>query len=199
MEYHPTDLQRELIWCTKMDVARVRHIMRDTLNGLDYIHGLDIIHRDIKLANILLSANGRAIICDFGGAREMADDRVVGARGETSGTLAYMAPELLQNVPTLTAKVDIWGVGVVMFNLLVGRAPFRAANRNSAYTRIKNCLVDIPIGLEELDGGRLARQLLVSLMDERYLNRPTARNALDHLFFLTNFEEPIPVSDSVDE
>lgn len=177
----------------------MRNIMRDTLNGLDYIHGLDIIHRDIKLANILLSFNGRAIICDFGGARDVSDGHVVKPRGQTSGTLAYMAPELLQDVPTLTTKVDIWGAGVVMFNLLVGRAPFRATDRNSAYTRIKNCLVDIPIGLEELHGGRMARQLLMRLMDERYLIRPTARNALDHLFFLTDFEESIPVSDSIDE
>ncbi|HTD88117.1 MAG TPA: family 16 glycoside hydrolase [Candidatus Binatia bacterium] len=93
--------------------------------ALDYAHGEKVIHRDLKPANLMLDANGRLKLADFGLARVISDSisRISGAGAITSGTLAYMSP---QQADGKTARVtdDIYSLGATLYELLTSTPPF---------------------------------------------------------------------------
>ena len=112
----------------------------DICSALQDIHDQGVIHRDIKPSNIALPQNGRVSIklLDFGLAVSL-DNSFIG-RVTTSrtliGSLAYIAPEVIQDYP-LTPSVDLYALGVALFECLTGRLPFRAS---SAADFIRKCL-----------------------------------------------------------
>jgi len=92
-------------------------------DNLHYAHEKGFIHRDIKPANILLDADGQPILADFGIAVtpcELLQESV-----STPGTLAYMAPEQLGGAGQVSVRTDVYGLGVVLYQALTGRLPFR--------------------------------------------------------------------------
>jgi len=94
-----------------------------TALALDYLHKRNIIHRDIKPENLLLDKSGNIKVCDFGWSAE-ADN----AKRQTfCGTIDYMAPEMIKNLP-YDYHIDIWSLGVLLYELLHGKAPFRGRN-----------------------------------------------------------------------
>ena len=103
---------------------RARDIAIQILDGLDAIHRAGIIHRDIKPQNILIGADGRARVADFGIAQIELDSGLTTA-GTTIGTAAYMAPEQAEGGRT-TAETDLYAVGVVLYEMLTGALPFSA-------------------------------------------------------------------------
>ncbi len=91
-------------------------------SALDYVHRKGYVHRDIKLENVLLDQKGNVKLCDFGWATPQGDDLTL-----FCGTLDYMAPELLglvNRVAPYTQAVDMWALGVLLFELLHGHPPF---------------------------------------------------------------------------
>lgn len=96
-------------------------VVRDLCAGLAAAHAAGVVHRDLKPSNILLE-NGRAVIIDFGLAAATALEAGLTASGEVIGTLAYMAPEQLSEGKASAAS-DIYSLGVVMFEMLMGRKP----------------------------------------------------------------------------
>lgn len=97
--------------------------------GLSYLHSQSVIHRDIKPENILVSGS-RVKIADFGWSVYSQ------ARRETlCGTLDYLAPEIVQG-GTHDSSVDVWQVGVLAYELAVGRPPFETPTHEGTYDRI---------------------------------------------------------------
>lgn len=96
--------------------------LRQVCQALDYAHQKGIIHRDLKPGNILFDENGNAYLSDFGIARVMDSDLTGSA---LIGTPAYMSPEQAQSHP-LDGRSDIYSLGVVVFEWITGRMPFRA-------------------------------------------------------------------------
>lgn len=97
--------------------------IRDLVLSLDYIHSLEkqVIHRDIKGENILLTKDNVLKLADFGWSNFREKDRL---RTTYCGTPEYLAPELVEQ-KGYTEKVDIWSIGVLLYELLVGYTPFK--------------------------------------------------------------------------
>src|ERR1700761_3425411 len=81
-------------------------IVREVLTGLNYLHKSNVIHRDIKAANVLVTASGKVMICDFGVSALLATTN--SKRNTFVGTPYWMAPEVAQPVPAYDTKADIW-------------------------------------------------------------------------------------------
>lgn len=104
-------------------------ILRDIGSALDYIHARGIIHRDIKSSNVLLDSEGRCYLSDFGIARNTGDVTQLTSTGFLMGTVDYMAPELFEEDRKADARSDLYGLGVLLFEMVTGRVPFEAANQ----------------------------------------------------------------------
>ncbi len=97
--------------------------MRDLLAALQYAHQRKIIHRDIKPANLLIEADGRVKLTDFGVARIQDSGEITRTQGGMVGTLKYMSPEQVEGKPA-DAVSDLFSAGIVLYQLLTDRRPF---------------------------------------------------------------------------
>ena len=103
--------------------ARAVSVVTEVAAGLAAAHATGLVHRDVKPSNILLDvAAGRAVITDFGIAKALDATRAT-STGQMLGTLNYMAPEQLQG-GQIDARVDVYSLGAVLYELLTGKAPF---------------------------------------------------------------------------
>ena len=110
--------------------AHVNYIMRQILEGVAYMHGEGVMHRDVKCSNILLNADGEVKLADFGMARQFnAGLQISRKPGEPIATLWYRAPELLLGAQYNEA-VDLWAVGCVFAELLTGSPLFPGKNED---------------------------------------------------------------------
>ncbi len=102
-------------------------ITREVALALDYAHGNGVVHRDIKPENILLTRDRQALVADFGIARTLASPsgrETLTATGMSVGTPAYMSPEQAAGDRTVDARSDIYSLGAVCYEMLVGEPPF---------------------------------------------------------------------------
>ena len=100
-------------------------IVSQVAAAVDHAHGLGVIHRDIKPTNLIIEADGRVRLADFGIARTVDDPATITSSGELVGTITYLAPEILAGQPA-TAASDIYSLGAVTFELLSGQPPYQA-------------------------------------------------------------------------
>jgi len=122
MEYLPGITLRQLLndfstltWEQTIDVVKA------VLNGLDAAHTAGIVHRDVKPENVLLADDGRIKIADFGLARAASHHTQTGQA--LLGTVAYLSPELVTGAPA-DVRSDIYGLGIMMYEMLTGEQPF---------------------------------------------------------------------------
>lgn len=118
----------------KEDVAK--HLFKQIIEGLKYIHSKSILHRDIKLDNILLTSEGDVKICDFGVSKLVKAGEIM---TEQCGTPAYIAPEVFENRGYEGYASDIWSAGVVLYAMLYGTVPFKASNMTELQKQITKC------------------------------------------------------------
>jgi eukaryotic-like serine/threonine-protein kinase len=112
-------------------------MMRDLLSALDYAHQHKIIHRDIKPANMLIEADGRLKLTDFGVARIQDSGEATRTQGGMVGTLKYMSPEQLEG-KSVDAASDTFSAGIVLYQLLTDRRPFDGDSYFSIVSQIAN-------------------------------------------------------------
>jgi len=96
--------------------------------GLEYAHEHEIIHRDVKPANILISQSGDPLITDFGIAKilEMSEDVALTGTGVGIGTPEYMAPEQGLGKSSIDQRVDIYSLGIILYEMVTGKKPYTA-------------------------------------------------------------------------
>lgn len=124
MEYLPGDPLDRIIQSGKpLPLAFKLKIIEQVCYALGYAHRNDVIHRDVKPANVIVQSDGVVKLLDFGIARQEKLDGHLTRTGHVIGTLQYMAPERLKNAP-FDGRSDIFSVGVMMFQLLTGQLPF---------------------------------------------------------------------------
>lgn len=146
MEYLPD--AKTIIQAGK-DLSRHEQVnlILEMLQALVYLHRRGILHRDLKPANVLVT-QGHVKVVDFGLSVD-SKTRSGGNSDATAGTLAYMAPELFNDVPVSRAA-DLYAVGVISYELFAGRHPFNINNIAVLLNEILNKQIDVKnIGLEE--------------------------------------------------
>jgi serine/threonine-protein kinase len=123
MEYVPgsVSLRDTIVKDGPFEPRKAARLVRQVLGALGAAHGSGIVHRDVKPANVLLTAEGDAKLADFGLAQTRAN--LTGANQPLAGTPTFMAPELFSGTPA-SPRSDIYAVGVMFYYLLSGRLPF---------------------------------------------------------------------------
>ena len=105
------------------------------VNAVNFLHSNNIIHRDIKPENILITENDTAKLCDFGWAKEIT----LNNRSTFCGTMEYMAPEIVGS-ENYDYSVDIWSLGILLYELIMGNSPFRSTKDKNTMVQIKKHL-----------------------------------------------------------
>lgn len=127
MEYGEKPLKEE----------EARLVTAEVILALEYLHGLGIIYRDLKPENVLIGNDGHIRLADFG-LSKIAGKSESGAVNKTNsfcGTSDFMAPEMLRNI-SYNGSVDMWALGVFIFNIVSGETPFEGSETEDTYSRI---------------------------------------------------------------
>ena len=118
----------------------------DAANGLQAIHEAGLVHRDVKPSNLILGMDGRVRVADLGVVHVAHDQAAASVRAwiDRAGSLAYTAPEILDNDGAPTARSDLYALGATLFHLLTGAAPHAGAGLYERLLRAKSASVEWP-------------------------------------------------------
>ena len=168
------DLMRKKI---KIPEKEACDIMVQTLIGVNYLHTNDIMHRDIKPENLLISRHDMIKICDFGWSATGPEKKLT-----FCGTLDYMSPEMLSSEPH-TPKIDIWAIGVLLYEMLHGSPPFRGKNPKEQLRLVTTNSYSIGYNIS-----KNAAALIRSILQVRPESRPSILEILSSDFVDQNSE-----------
>jgi serine/threonine protein kinase len=154
-----------------LPVDRAAHVAAALLAAVGAAHQEGVVHRDIKPANVMLAANGKVLLTDFGIAVH-ATDTALTATGMVVGSLEYTAPERLRGTDGLPAS-DLFSVGVTLYQAVEGISPFRRDTPSATLTAVLMDQVPAPRRAGPLT------QVITQLLDKEPGARPTVREALD--------------------
>ncbi|KAJ5827138.1 Oligopeptide transporter OPT superfamily [Penicillium robsamsonii] len=128
----------------KLKEKQARKFARQIASALDYCHRNSIVHRDLKIENILISKTGDIKIIDFGLSNLFSPKGILKT---FCGSLYFAAPELLQARPYTGPEVDVWSFGIVLYVLVCGKVPFDDQSMPQLHAKIKKGVVEYPPGL----------------------------------------------------
>jgi len=174
---------------TRLTEPEVRYFMKEILVAIQFLHSRFIIHRDLKLGNILLDQNMTIKICDFGLAAKLQFDSE--RKTTICGTPNYTAPEILNQRKSgegHSYEVDVWAIGVIMFTLLTGKPPFETKNIKETYRRIKRIKYQWPPNSDQYISPQ-AKSLISGVFKKAATERPNLEQMAGHPFFT---ELPVP-------
>ena len=163
----------------RFDQRTAAQYMRETIEAVRYLHSFSpkIIHRDIKPENLLLDDNYRVKLSDFGWANYQDENQL---RKTFCGTPEYLSPEMIRKTGH-NYLVDIWTLGVLLFELLAGYAPFTGANQSELFINIKKLKINWPI-----DFPPLAKNLVTKILKLNPKERLSIEEISNHTWFEKN-------------
>ena len=164
---------------TSFDVAK---IIKDVICAVYYLHHMEppIIHRDIKPENVLIDKNGVAKLTDFGWSNYVDSKEI---RRTYCGTPVYLAPEMIKEIGH-DEHLDIWCIGVLLFELLTGNVPFKGKDIDSLNNNILSLKISWP-----KDINLVAKNLILKILKPDPGERISLRDMLKHPFFKTKLND----------
>ena len=177
-----------------LNIYLVASIVRDLASAIYYLHNMDppIIHRDIKPENILLTNNTKIKLTDFGWSNYINFEGE--QRSTLCGTPIYLAPEMIQNSGH-DKHVDIWCLGVLLFELLTGIPPFIGQNRILLMKNIINVNISWPMP-PRLPLDPDAKDLISKILKKNPNERISLENMIKHNFFIKYCPKTKPFFDT---
>lgn len=150
----------------RLSEERARKYFIQILSGLSYLHKKNIVHRDIKLENILIDVNGNIRLTDFG----LSDD-LTNSNSIACGSPAYVAPEVILRSKCDT-KIDIWSLGVLLYKMIAGKYPFEDNSIQGLMHKIVKSELETPPD---------ASNELKDLLSKMLIKNPQERISLDSI------------------
>ncbi|KNC79207.1 CAMK/CAMKL protein kinase [Sphaeroforma arctica JP610] len=200
LEYAPIDLLQYInsTWNKKLTDCESRRLFYQLMDAVAFLHTLNIVHRDVKPQNLLLDTEYNVKLTDFGYCTETNCDMLT----TVCGSNVYAAPELVRRKQPYNGKAaDMWACGVVLFNMLIGKMPFKALG-DRVKTEARHVLYDPLISEEELTRNLvipphvkpLAANLMMKIICIDYRQRYTSEQIFEHAWMQLPFPEgPDPV------
>lgn len=168
-----------------------QYFLLQIIDAISYLHSQCVIHRDLKLTNIFLDDNLEVKVGDLGLAAQLSEPN---ERKKTMcGTPSYIAPEILASAEkrAYSYEVDIWSIGVIAYNLLVGKNPYDGGDVNRTYDNIRENHLEFPLDSNLISHS--ARLFIRALLTTDPSLRPTLDQMIKHPFF-TDSPTPPPQS-----
>lgn len=167
--------------CVKEQQAR--RFARGIVSALDYCHHNSIVHRDLKIENVLINDDGEVKLIDFGLSNLFYRDNLLKT---FCGSLYFAAPELLNAQPYVGPEVDVWSLGVVLYVLVSGKVPFEDRSMTVLHAKIKRGVVEYPTWLSSQCVDLLSRMLVVAPSE-----RATLYEVIHHPWMVKGFDGPV--------
>jgi hypothetical protein len=173
MEHFPAgDLRQRMK--APLDPATALHFLEQMASALDAIHAVGVLHRDLKPANVMLRTDGSLCLIDFGLAKANELDAELTGTREIFGTPYYMSPEQ-GHAELIDARSDLYSLGVVFYEMLIGRKPYTGASAMEVIYKHKRA--ELPaIDSQYASYEPILRRLLAKAPEDRY---QSARSLLD--------------------
>jgi serine/threonine protein kinase len=188
LEYcHGGELFDVLVASAPLDERTAARYICQISDAVAHCHSKHIIHRDIKPENILIGLHGELKIADFGWSVHAPRLR----RGTLCGTVDYLAPEMVAGLPH-DEKIDVWAIGTLLYEFLVGWPPFEAGSQEATMSRILNLDFDIPATVN-----RLARNLILQFLQKDPAKRIALKAVRTHPWIVQQLGQPRTVKKAV--
>mmetsp|Transcript_24320 Transcript_24320/g.52721 ORF Transcript_24320/g.52721 Transcript_24320/m.52721 type:complete len:382 (-) Transcript_24320:40-1185(-) len=175
------DLYNMIRKVQRVDIATARFIVSELVEGIAFLHGEGIVHRDIKLENLMLDSDGHLKIIDLGLSKQLAKretrNRRFGFSFSMCGTSYYMSPEMIKGVGHSLVS-DWWQVGTLLYELLVGKPAFTGKTQRAIHDRVlSGTPADYGVVSKIAEGKESPEdvKLVINLLEALLVNEPGDR------------------------